>query len=192
MNHQDEILDSGIKLDGDSDLNLHVKYAGFWIRVAAALIDTLVLIPIFGLNFYNLFGIKSIYLALLLPVIAAIYKPFMEYKYGATLGKMAVKIKVVDLDYKAIDLGTAIKRYIPWILVNVVSLVTIYLTFSNPAFIDAESFMEVGLLQQENGYDTYVNVANLAVLISVIFVAFDKEKQGLHDRLADTYCIYSR
>ncbi|MBK8392708.1 MAG: RDD family protein [Saprospiraceae bacterium] len=52
-------------------------------------------------------------MALVIGILLMCYKPFMEFQYGATLGKMAVKLKVVNLDFEKITLSQSIIRYIP-------------------------------------------------------------------------------
>lgn len=80
-------------------------YAGFWIRVLASLIDTIlmlfitvpVLLWIYGTDYFlseNLVqGAWDILVSYILPAIAVI--AFWVYR-AATPGKMAVKIRIVD------------------------------------------------------------------------------------------------
>lgn len=118
------------------------------------------------------------------------YKPFMEFQYGATLGKMAVKLKVVNLDFEKITLSQSITRYIPWLGGSLLSLATIYLLFQNPEFKETTDFMAIALIQGEL-MPQWINYAvNSITLISALVIIFNKNKQGLHDMLADTYCVY--
>lgn len=90
----DHILDENYDdLDGEER---NYRFAGFWIRVGATIVDILVMLPFVGLSFYILLVLKSLPLMIVITVIMAAYKPLMEYQYGATLGKMAVGIKVVN------------------------------------------------------------------------------------------------
>jgi len=175
----------------------HVQYAGFWIRVAASLVDFLVLSPIIVLSFYNLLGYKSLLMALLLIVAQAFYKPFMEYKYGATLGKMAVKIKVVTTGFKPISINQTILRdgfYLLGFFASIFSTVALY---QNPDFQNMEAlqgmegFMAIGVLQTEMGPDYMSTASSFLLMVAVIVVAFDARKQGLHDKIAGTYCVYA-
>jgi uncharacterized RDD family membrane protein YckC len=104
------------------------RYAGFWIRVGAYLLDALVV----GVGI--IVGVVAVVvLAALTPAIAVValialyaaaicYQPYMWWKYGATLGQRAVGVRVVrDYDGGPISGGAAAVRFIgiivsAWIL----------------------------------------------------------------------------
>ena len=81
------------------------EYAGFWIRVAAALIDTLLVFLIIGPILTAIYGVEywagdsltkgtwDIIFNYIFPAIAIII--FWTYK-SATPGKMAMKLTIVD------------------------------------------------------------------------------------------------
>jgi len=132
-----------------------VKYAGFWLRFAAYIIDQFVIgfagfviaVPIiigivaFGVNlsfmknrdeFFNEGGLMMvggiigliILIALFSLVMKWLYYALMESsKYGGTLGKMAVSIKVVDLNGNRISFGRASGRYFSRIITNMTMLI---------------------------------------------------------------------
>ena len=112
-----------------------VEYAGFWIRVVAKIIDGIVMfIPqmliqtFFGLaapgliNTENpgaeptpeqlgmLFGSMGLVMVLSIGM-QALYNGIMVGKYGATLGKMAVGIKVINADRTPVSMGKGFGRY---------------------------------------------------------------------------------
>lgn len=174
----------------EDDLKNKYKFAGFWIRFGASLIDSLVLIPLFGLVSYNITNLKSLVVAIILLLIGSSYKPLMETYCSATVGKMAVNIKVVDLEFNDISWKHALKRWFPWSISSIISLVFIMLTFSDPGFEEVTNFISFGQYQREQGYDLYQHLANLIIYIPVLTLLFSKTKQGLHDKFAGTYCIY--
>lgn len=130
--------------------NKEIKYAGFWLRVAAYLIDSLVMsagglliaIPvIIGIVGFavGLEGVDNpedilesgrwmyvggiiglILLASLLGLVMGwLYYALMESsKYGGTLGKIAVGIKVVDMNGNKVTFGKATGRYFSRIVTN--------------------------------------------------------------------------
>ena len=132
-----------------------VKYAGFWLRFAAYIIDQFVIgiaglilavpfivaIVAFGINlsvmnsasdFFDQGGWMMIsgiiglivLVALLSVVMKWLYYALMESsKYGGTLGKMAVSIKVVDLEGNRISFGRATGRYFSRIITNMTLLI---------------------------------------------------------------------
>ena len=114
-----------------------VTYAGFWKRVFALIIDGLVLsivcaiifVPFFlmvglgalaGANNFDeeasaglvVAFIGAYFFAIFLFVLAEwLYFALMESKKGATLGKMALGIKVTDMDGNMISFGRATGRF---------------------------------------------------------------------------------
>ena len=91
----------------------YVRYGGFWLRVAAALIDTIILlVPWFVLR--NRLGGAG-------PLVSFIgewlYFALMESSYNqATLGKMACGLAVTDLEGRRISFGRATGRYFAQLL----------------------------------------------------------------------------
>jgi uncharacterized RDD family membrane protein YckC len=98
------------------------EYAGFWIRVAAALIDTVVfvlvfLIPltlIYGSDYWTsdemVSGFWDILLTYIAPIIITVW---FWVKYLGTPGKMALRLRVVDANTgKAISSRKAVGRYL--------------------------------------------------------------------------------
>jgi uncharacterized RDD family membrane protein YckC len=142
--------------------NDSLEYAGFWVRVGAALIDTLlilcvtvpVLVAIYGWAYFDasktgfVAGIADFLLSWVAPAVAVV--AFWLYKQ-ATPGKMALSAKVVDAKTgKTMSVGQSIGRYL--------------------------------------GYF----VSTIPLGLGLIWVAFDPKKQGWHDKLAGTVVIRSR
>ena len=51
-------------LDQEQTQYSEIKYAGFWERVGATLIDGLIFLPVYGLSFYNAMNLKNLALEL--------------------------------------------------------------------------------------------------------------------------------
>jgi uncharacterized RDD family membrane protein YckC len=90
-----------------------IRYAGFGPRLGAALVDLLVFIPVILLTMWSL--ATSVYLSLILclpiTLFSAAYQILMHGKYGQTLGKMAMKIRVVQLSHEPITYIHAFWRH---------------------------------------------------------------------------------
>jgi len=135
------------------------QYVGFWMRLLAFFVDSLILtviivlilIAIFGRNYLQLsIQGKTLWADILfqfvLPAVAAIL--FWRYR-GATPGKMLISARIVDANaYGPPSTGKLIGRYFA------------YLVSMIPAFV------------------------------GFLWIAFDKRKQGFHDKLAGTVVIY--
>ena len=181
----DELLNS----NGDSK----IRMAGFWIRVGAAFVDLVVYLPAMAIYFYNMFYLKSIVIQLIILVLMMAYKPFMEYRYGATFGKMAVNIKVIGTGLNRLSLNQAAVRYIPWLTGSIISIISAFYLFQDQTFLQTSDFIELSAIQSQilpSGLNTINYLSSVFLFVSVIVVGFTKEKQGIHDMMANTYCIY--
>lgn len=140
--------------------NTTQQYAGFWIRVGASIIDTILimmitiplLFAIYGSNYLDSTqfsqGIWDIIISYIFPAVAVIL--FWAYK-SATPGKMVLGLKIISLGkQETLSKGQLIGRYL--------------------------------------GYF----VAMIPLFIGIFWVAFDKRKQGWHDKLANTAVVKTR
>lgn len=99
-----------------------IEYAGFWIRMGAALIDTLIILiitlPLLSLYYGQAFWSSDKFVVgwfdfilnyILIPIVVII---FWIYK-TATPGKMALNLSIVDAKTgKGLSTGQAIGRYL--------------------------------------------------------------------------------
>lgn len=164
--------------------------AGFWIRFGAYFIDGLIFIPIVILSIWNTYSLKSLPMLILISLPGLIYKPFMESFFGATLGKMACGIKVIDDDGKKLSLFTAYVRYFPFLISIGVTLAGQLIIFSSPQFQSATSMIEIGEAQRANFLTPVGYVVSVLVIIECVFAAFTFRKRALHDMLAESFCVY--
>lgn len=140
----------------------HLEYVGFWARVGATLIDTVLvvsitfplLVAVYGWAYFDadqtgfVAGIADLLISWVAPAVAVI--AFWLYKQ-ATPGKMAVAARIVDARTgHTMSVGQSIGRYFGY-------------------FVSA---IPLGL--------------------GLIWVAFDPKKQGWHDKLAGTVVIRSK
>lgn len=141
-----------------------VVYAGFFSRLAAFLLDSVVIsiglfitkIPVWFAKFslgdialFNpilfQFNIFDIFYYLL----TVAYFVLMTYFCGATIGKYLMKLKVVSTEGERM------------------------------------SFMSVLIRESVGRY-----LCTLIMYVGYIMTGLDSHKQGLHDKIADTYVIY--
>lgn len=106
--------------------NLTVKYAGFWVRCAAILLDSFVI----GAIILVLKFVFSVDLEVS-PFVFYLYFIGMTYFYQATLGKMAVGIRVVSETGERLHLG---KIFLREFLGRLVSSITLNIGYIVVAF----------------------------------------------------------
>jgi uncharacterized RDD family membrane protein YckC len=74
-------------------------------------------------------AMRAVFLALVQFVVACGYEGIMVGKYGATLGKLAVKIKVVKADGSPVGYGRAFGRYFAKLLSVMICLIGLFMAF---------------------------------------------------------------
>ena len=150
-----------------SQLSPMTEFAGFWIRLAAFLIDFILLGVVFWV-FNGIWGVASgagwmeratddpftqatgapwlVGSLFLFCIVVAYLVCFWGWR-GQTIGKMIMRIKIIRIDGSELGWSVAAIRFLSYII----------------------SF--------------------LLAFIGYFWVAFDQYKQGLHDKMADTYVI---
>lgn len=137
-----------------------VEYAGFWVRVGATMIDTLlimvitlpVLVSIYGWKYFGsdqlITGPADFLVSWVFPAGAVVW--FWTQKQ-ATPGKAALSLRVLDADSgENLSVGQSIGRYLGYFV----------------------SMIPLGL--------------------GLLWVAFDRRKQGWHDKLAHTVVVRAK
>jgi uncharacterized RDD family membrane protein YckC len=151
------------------------RYAGFWIRFVARLIDGIILMVVgfiinlplqmaFGLSAARMSGdiangvaalpmlLGTIGLSLAINIIlSAAYEIYFLSTRSATVGKLALGLKVIRADGGSLSTGLATGRFFAYTL------------------------------------DAYFTLT-----IGFIIAGFDTEKRSLHDRICDTRVIYAK
>ncbi len=137
------------------------QYAGFWVRVGASIIDTIMILMIIAIPLTVIYGLgywtdggedapifRGVWDAVLNNILPMILILWFWHRYGATPGKMILGLKIVDAATgDKMTVGQEVGRYF--------------------AYIPAILFLGLGL----------------------IWVGFDKRKQGWHDKLAGTIVV---
>ena len=135
-------------------------YAGFWVRVGASLVDTLLMLLIttpllilyYGFDTYwqaaqngDFLGLGEVIISWLLPIAVTIW---FWLKMQATPGKILFSLKVLDEKTgQPISLTQSVIRYLGYI------------------------------------------ASTIALLLGFIWIAFDAKKQGWHDKMAGTVVV---
>jgi uncharacterized RDD family membrane protein YckC len=119
-------------LDAPADVQKNLQYAGFWIRVGAYLIDMIliwlanfvvILVTGGGVGGFAQMG-ANVPVQILMVVAGIAYFTIMESSSKqATVGKMAVGIKVGDARGQRISWANALGRYFAKILSGLILLI---------------------------------------------------------------------
>lgn len=136
------------------------RYAGFWIRVLATIIDTIILLAITAPILIMLYG-KEYYLGtqlyygpidlLLNYLFPLIFSIVLWMKFKGTPGKIVLGLEVIDRKTgQALSLKQSVIRYLGYFLM----------------------ILPLGL--------------------GFVLIAFDKKKQGWHDKMANSLVICTK
>lgn len=174
-------------------------YAGFLKRFGAGIVDMLVFI-LFYFLFQYLEGISipvAIITVLITSTLFSTYTVYFHYRFGATLGKLAVGIKVTLPDGSRIGLQNALLRSSVEIGFAMVFVVAKIIAISNA---DPQQYLAVGWFDRAQYivplYPAWFGAVNAASQLwywSEFFVLlFNKRKRAIHDFIAGTVVINKR
>ncbi|HEY2347595.1 MAG TPA: RDD family protein [Puia sp.] len=181
-------------LDNDEPMfpESEIVFAKFWVRFGAMLIDGLItIIIVLPVTYFNVIQWKIPWVYILTSLITIIYKPFMEYQFGATLGKMAVGIKVVGHQFEKVTLQEELRRVSFYIVPNIIQQVlTLNFYFSH----------QIDSIQNYKDYNNFIVSSNpalyiLNIIVVVLFIIdcitffSNMQNRSLHDLYAGTYVI---
>lgn len=116
------------------------KYQTFWLRFCAGIIDSLVFLPLDWLDDVVRATVQVPALLIIWSILRStifwLYSILLHARYGQTLGKMAVGVKVLDVnEQRTPTLRQAFLRDIGYIILSALGLgYMIYLTATNQAF----------------------------------------------------------
>ncbi len=121
----------GLQLPQEAAIGPAIRPAGLWIRVTAFIIDQLFLIVV-GIIFFFVngtqqavsavdlwagFGVIDIWWDVIVPLaIEAVYFTVAIGVWGRTIGKAAMRVKVVRTDGSRVSIGRAFGRYLAYLL----------------------------------------------------------------------------
>ena len=162
------------------------NYRTFLPRVIAVIIDSLVFLPLAIIN-YPISGLELppsiFYLWFLIMNLAhPFYTVLMHGYYGQTLGKMVLKVKVVDLQENPITFNQAVVRSLPEIIFNS-SVVFIAMSQTGT---DNASFLPVSSVAAALTILSIIwGIADIAVFV------LNEKNCALHDFIAGTVVVKS-
>ena len=171
---------------------LDVRFAKFWPRLGAAMIDGILLAMIvMPVTYFNVIQWKIPLVFIVTSLLTICYKPFLEYRFGATLGKMAVGIKVVGYRLQKVSLKEVLRRVSFYLVPSILQdLMNLKIYFSG----DLASIKNFGDYNQDmissNPAMVWLNFIVFGLLIADCITFFTNyQNRSLHDLYAGTYVI---
>lgn len=185
--------------------NLHLmnpdtlRYAGFWSRLGAGILDGLILmlmspLTMWGENRYRLFDLYYLVPGLLIEFFFFVY---LVKRFGGSPGKLMMKIGILKLDGDPVGYREAILRYLPAFIIGfLLSLANLvpYLRMSDAEY-SSYSFMARSVHLQSLTPVWAYPVAGLGaiwMLAEVIVLLTNHKRRAIHDFIAGTVVVHVR
>jgi len=171
-------------------------YAGFGPRVAAKILDVIIMLPIMGLLLYIEGLSKSAYFYAVVPylLVVVIYEVVLVKIYGGTPGKLIMGIKIIQKNGDDIDWRAACYRYSVEFFLAILAVFVMILTLN---MIDDSTYISMGfvkryqLLSSINPIPNQVQswLSGVWTISGLIVLVFDARKRSTHDFIAGTVVV---
>lgn len=166
--------------------NQHLKYTTGLRRLGAAIVDTLIFLPVIfadifiGGKLQSTLGILAwLCFMTALPIC---YSVFMHYFYGQTIGKMVANVKVVALNESdTLTFKQAVLRDSFYIIFQTVALLN--LIFHIPDSVVPLS----ALIEEFNNFGQIVGLSWL--ILELVSMLTNKKRRAVHDFIAGSVVI---
>lgn len=161
-------------------------YHTFWRRLAAAFIDGIVLYPltVFDIYMYNTGNFILFYIGIFLSsFLYIIYFIILHAKYGQTLGKKAMQIKVMDIrEVDLIGYKRSAIRELPWLIGTTLTLIYMFWFL----FI-LKDYSINNVLQKYHDFNFIVSFT--WVILELLSMFTNLKRRAVHDWLAKSVVL---
>jgi uncharacterized RDD family membrane protein YckC len=161
------------------------EYQTFWPRFWAGWIDSLVFIPFMVIDHFlweylanlPLFVVVTWYSCYSL--LWCIYSILMHGNYGQTLGKMAMRVVVLDISGNRLTMFQAIKR--DFVLMTLTAIGVIH---DIPKILTGISIYDPKAFSFDIATSIIMNAQALWFLVEIVTMLFNNKRRAIHDLIA--------
>jgi len=171
-----------------------MRYAGFWLRLRANLVDTIVNFPLIVLGWPGFLPRSaSIWAAIPAFIVGASYTVVMNACWGQTLGKMAARIRIVRVSGAPISWREALLRDSVSIALGVISTAAhvVALLHVPESKWSRNWTQQAQLVRAAN--PTWGHAATTVVAVwfwgELFVLLFNRKRRALHDFIAGTVVV---
>ena len=174
-----------------------LRYAGFGPRLAANLLDFVIMIPLIALSFWgsSYFRLFEVYYFLPGIVFGLFFSVYLVRRYGGTPGKLLVGIRIRKLDGEPVGYREALLRYLPDTLLGILMSVGMILSVLHMS--DAEyqslSFMERSkrMVELAPSWQAPLQWIQMAWVWGELLVLLtNRKRRAIHDFIAGTVVVH--
>jgi uncharacterized RDD family membrane protein YckC len=173
-----------------------LRYAGFWFRLGAILVDVVITMPValltlWGESRYRLF---SLYCLLPTNLFRLFYNVYLVRRLGGTPGKLLVGIRIRKLDGQPVGYREAILRYFPEFVLDLslsIAMVIPLFQITDAKYLSL-SFRERTsyIIQHTPAWNAPVQIINKVWFWGELVVLLtNRKKRALHDFIAGTVVV---
>ncbi len=170
--------------------------AGFWRRVGAHFIDTLIMLPIVGLTYWGSAVSRHFYAWWIVPslVIGLAYSVYLVRRFGGTPGKLLMKLHIQMVDGAPVSLKAAFLRAS---VIQALALVTTAgLAISALAMNDAD-YLSMGMMARSQALTStgpaWLSIASILMQVwiwgGLVVLLANERRRAPHDFLASTVLV---
>lgn len=161
------------------------KYETGWARFWAAFIDGLIFLPLSLLEDFFLLPTDNkagFFIWIIFNIVLSFaYSVLLHAKYGQTLGKMVLKVKIVDIsENRPITLKQAFMRDLVGSIILTFAIILMFIRFTDIQLI-------------ERGYDEFLYPwVFIWTLIELVTMLTNSKRRAIHDFIAGTVVVRTK
>lgn len=163
------------------------KYQTFIPRFLALILDSILLLPLFVIDQMaadsSFSPTVKLGVNIATSLFGVLYVILMLYFFGQTVGKMLMKVKVLDVSEKPLRFIQSVLRNFPQLI-----SVIVFLIFGDPEYFLQSETEKVEFSKNLIGNSFYILLMIWGVADIVVFLMNDK-KRALHDYVAGSVVV---
>ncbi|CAN5445686.1 hypothetical protein BH09VER1_BH09VER1_54430 [soil metagenome] len=176
-----------------------LRYAGFWPRLGAALLDVVVLAPLTAFNIWGGFHFRLFEIYSYLPEVLfwLCFSVYLVKRFGGTPGKLLMGLRIRKLNGESVGYREAFLRYVPYLVIDLLSPVgqIVAVLRMSAAEYYASSYLERNLHLQAltPGWCRWLDYLMAIWMLAEIIVFFsNRKRRAIHDYIAGTVVVHVR
>jgi uncharacterized RDD family membrane protein YckC len=171
-----------------------LRYAGFWPRLGALLLDMLIMLPLSALAFWGSERYRLFDLYYLVPgtLLGLFYGVYLVRRFGGTPGKLIVGVRICKITGEAVGYREAVLRCLPELVLGILASIAMLISVFHMS--DAEyralSFMDRAKRMVELAPSWYKPLQIIQNIWGELIVLLtNRKRRALHDFIAGTVVI---
>ncbi len=173
-----------------------LRYAGFWPRLGALLLDLLIMLPLGALAFWGTQRYRLFDLYYLVPgtFFGLFYSVYLVQRFGGTPGKLIIGIRIRKVSGDPVGYREALLRYFPEFILGMLMSIALLIPVFHMSDTEYHtlSFMERAKRMVElapSWYKPLQIIQNVWVWGELIVLLTNRKRRALHDFIAGTVVV---